>query len=218
MTGPRTITFVYRTGPIKGAQIIDSATFPVAPGIYKWERHNFEICIPEDSVDPSSPPSTMAVYASTRGHYQLPDNTELISGVYWIICSQQFSEEHPVTLKLQHCARIKQPEQRSSLSFVTADCTQNTLPYKFKEITGGNFSTDSPRGTIQLSHFSAVGLILKRVSRWLCGGSDESEEEVEKECVVRTYYFPQLPNQFLIHIVITWNVDTFLQVCVCNHY
>ena len=185
--------------PIKGADIIDSNTFPVVPGDHKWEGHGLELCIPEGVVDPST--ATMKIYASTKGEYQIPDNTILVSGVYWISCPQKFTDEHPVTLKLQHCVKIKDPKQLDSLSFVTAKCTQKILPYNFKILPGGVFSTDNNIGSIQLSKFSAFAVVwIKR----LLG--------MNQECVVRAYHFPPNGTDLLTHIVITWNLEIYLKV------
>ena len=205
--------------PMKGASITDSTTFSVATGDHKWEGHGFELSIPEGSVDSST--ATMKIYASTKGEYQLPDNTTLVSGVYWISCPHKFTKEHPVTLKIQHCVKIKHPKQLDSLSFVAAKCTQKTLPYKFKIIPGGVFSTGNNIGSIQLTHFSAAAIVwIKRLFGYgeesgetgMGGREEGSKENMEQECVVRAYHFPSEGIDLLTHIVITWDLELVLKV------
>ena len=185
---------------IRGADIVDSVTFPVVPGNHKWEGHGLEISIPEQSVDTNALQKTMTISASISGQYQLPDNTDLISGIYWITCPHKFPEEHPVTLTLQHCATVKNLEQLNSLSFITAKCTQKTLPYEFKELDGGIFSTENCYGSIKLCHFSGIGV--KRIK----------QKEDEKSYVIRTYYISQGANDWLTHIVMVCNLETHLEV------
>ena len=198
---------------IKGADIIDSTTFPVVPGHHKWERHGLQLYIPEDSVDLSTPPLTMSIHASISGQYQLPDNTDLVSGIYWIICPQKFPEKHSVTLILQHCAIIEHPEQLDSFSFITANCTQKMLPYKFEEILGGVFSTDNCLGSIQLYHFSGYGVVGKKRKREeVERGTKRVKEEAERSYVIRAYYISQGANNWLTHIVVVWNSPTYLRV------
>ena len=107
------LIFALPPEPIRGADIIATTTFPVVPGRqlnYKWEGHGLELSIPEDALDPGTPSVTMSIQASLSGQYQLPDNTELVSGIYWITSSQKISLKTPATLKLQHCACVKHPK------------------------------------------------------------------------------------------------------------
>ena len=151
----------------------------------------------------------MTISATISGQYQFPDNTDLVSGVYWITCPHKFPEEHPVTLTLQHCASIKNPDQLNSLLFVTAKCTQKTLPYEFKELDGGIFSTENCYGSIKLHHFSGIGVGRKRKRQ-----QNKAKEEDKTSYVIRTYYFSQGANNWLTHIVIVWNLDIHLEVCL----
>ena len=189
---------------IRGANIVDSTKVPVFPGKlfnFKWEGHGLELYIPEGSLDPDTPPSTLSILATVSGHYQLPDQTDLVSGVYWISPSLKFSQAHSATLKLQHCANIEHADELDSLVFVTAKCSQKTLPYNFKEIPGGVFSIDDSEGRVELTHFSGFGI-----------GRKKSRRRNKKFYAVRTYYIPQGTNDWLTHVVIVWNVDTYLKV------
>lgn len=192
-----------------GADIVASTTFSVIPGYffnYKWKRHGVEFCIPEDALDPDTPPLTVTIQASLCGKYQFPDNTELVSFIYWITLSENVSLKKPASLKLQHCAFIEHPEQIQSLSFITASHSQKTLPYNFKKLQGGIFSINKCMGVIELTHFCGLG-----VSRDL---SNENENANKKFYVVHAYYIPHAVNQYEWHtdFVVVMNLEICLEV------
>ena len=206
---------------IKGAEILDTTTFPVVPGQYEWVDHGLELYIPEGSIDSSTFPHTIKIFASISGQYELPDNIDLVSGIYWIKCSQKF-KKHPVTLKIEHCASIKNPEQLNSFCFITANCTQKMLPYKFEEIPGGEFSTDSCKGAIQLHHFSAQAVGKRKKPEEQKGEKrpkvdSETDSESIRTYTLFTCYFRQGINNWLAHVAIVWNLKTYLMVGLCLH-
>ena len=204
--------------PIRGADIIATTTLEVVPGTpltYIWEGHGLKLHIPADALKLSTPTLTMGIQASLSGQYQLPDDTELVSGVYWVAFPQRFSQ--PVTMELQHCAYLKHPDQLSSLSFFTARCNQETLPYQFKPLFGGVFSTDSSYGAIKLSHFSGVGVGRKKGKGKGKGRGKKGEEAEEKRYSAHTYYIPQAATTWLMHFTIVCDLELCLKVCILLH-
>ena len=96
--------------------------------------------------------------------FQFPEDSDLLSPVFWISTPCKFAE--PVTLEIQHCAF---QEDDTTLSFVSAKCSQKELPYNFRPVDGGVFTTHSSYGSIQLNHFSGFGITgRKRTSRSYC--------------------------------------------------
>ena len=63
-----------------------------------------------------------------------------------------------MTLEIQHCALSKDEAALSHLTFVSTKCSQRDLPYIFRELDGGVFTTHSSYGSILLSHFSGVAV------------------------------------------------------------
>ena len=136
---------------------------------------------------------TLCIQASLSGDYQLPDDGVLVSGVYWLSLHPHVGRfDKKVTISLQHCAS----DDDSSISFVTAKCTQGTLPYTFKPLLPGGSFADSGEGTVLVDHFSAVALSAKLKIKYAA-------------C---TYYIPQQPNVTDIHITVTPNLDLQLKV------
>ena len=205
--------------PIRGADIIATATLEVPPGepfSYTWHGHGMRLHIPANALKPSASILTMSIQTSLSGQFQLPDDTELVSGVYWVAFPQRFYQ--PVTMEVQHCAYLEHPDQLSSLFFITARCNQETLPYQFKPLPGGVFSTHSSYGAIELSHFSGVGVVRKKGK----GKGKESEkkggEGEKKRYSAHTYYIPQAATTWLMHFTIVCDLELCLKVCIMIHY
>ena len=57
----------------------------------------------------------------------------------------------PAKLEIQHCAK---PDGTSSLSFVRASSKQEKLPYTFKCLKGGDFTSCS--GTLDVNNFCGI--------------------------------------------------------------
>ena len=145
----------------------------------------------------------MTIRASINGQYLLPSDLELVSGIYWVSFSKRFSK--PVTLSVQHCCSLEDSNQVSSLCFVAAKCTQEKLPYAFKKRTeNSTFSTESCYGTIELKHFSGLGIgQLKEEtarSRW------------NKRYTAQVYAMARVAESTLIHIPIIWDLQLYRQV------
>lgn len=96
------------------------------------------------------------IRASVSGQFQLPENSDLLSPVFWI--SAPCKSTKPVTLEIQHCALREDESVLSDLSFVSAKDSQKDLPYRFKQLDGGVFTKHSFYGSIQLSHFCGIGV------------------------------------------------------------
>lgn len=180
---------------IREANIIAQTKINIPPNKslnYCWKEHGFNIHVPEGAIS-NIWPVTMCIQASVNGNYQLPDDSVLVSGVYWLSLHppvKKFNKN--VTIRLQHCAS----DDDSTLTFVTVKCTQKTLPYTFKQVAGGSFSV-SGIGSIDLNHFSGYALTGEKQSYAFC-----------------TYYIPfSNPNLQQVDITVTQNLELFLKVC-----
>ena len=199
----------------RGADIIDTTTVVVVPGTrltYMWEGRGLKLDIPPNALEPGTPTLSITIQASLSGQYELPDDTELVSGIYWMSFPQRFSQ--PVTMELQHCAHLKDPDQLSSLFFVTARSNQETLPYLFEELPGGVFNIDNSYGTIKLRHFSAVGVVVKKGKGKGKVREKKGEEGKEKHYAALTYYIRQSPTTWLMHFTIVHDLELSVRVCM----
>ena len=120
---------------------------------HRWDEYGFRLHVPKESLEAGLTETTVNVRVSLSGQFQLTDDSEFVSAVYWVFSSHIFSQ--PLTVDVQHCAA---PSQCSDLSFVRTKCTQKELPYQFKELEGGVFSQQSFYGSISVNHFSGFGI------------------------------------------------------------
>ena len=144
----------YFTVSIYGVEVIGEVEFTIpTQGVsFEWKGFGLRLYVPEGSLPPGVGKCKINIRASLSGQFQLPEDSDLFSPVFWIFISRNFSK--PVTLEIQHCALRGDETVLSDLSFVSAKCSQRNLPYKFRQVDGGVFTTHSSYGSIQLSHFS----------------------------------------------------------------
>ena len=125
-------------------------------GSFQWTGYGLRLHVSKDSLPPGTTVCGINIRVSFSGQFQLPEGSVLLSPVFWISASCKFTK--PVTLEIQHCALTEDEAALSNLSFVFTKCSQKDLPYRFKQVDEGVFTTNSTYGTIQLTHFSGVGV------------------------------------------------------------
>ena len=178
---------------IRGADIVARITVEITPDQpldFRWEGHGFRVYIPAGAV---SRRVTLCIQASLSGDYQLPDDGVLVSGVYWLSLHPHIEEfQKKATITLQHCAN-----DDPSVSFVTARCTQEAMPYTFRKLPEASFSVPK-EGTIQVYHFSGLAVTAPSTS---------------SEYAICSYYVRKTkPNVFDVHITVTRNIDLQVEV------
>ena len=124
------------------------------PQKLEWSGCGFYIEVPEGALLPDVTAS-VAVKVILDGQFELPEDSQLISPVYWVSSSEIFLKE--VAVNIQHCAFIVSEEQYSEFKFVVARCSQEVLPYKFRE-KAGMFNINTQYATIKVKHFSFFGI------------------------------------------------------------
>ena len=144
-------------GCIHGVEVIGVTEFtvPTQGDSFEWKEYGLKLHVPEGSLPAGIEEARVNIRVSLSGQFQLPEDSDLLSPVYWISAPCKFTK--PVTLEIQHCA-LKDEAVLSDLSFVSAMCSQKDLPYRFKQLDGGVFTMHSFYGSIQLSHFSGKAI------------------------------------------------------------
>ena len=168
------------------------------PQSYAWEGYGLKLHIPEGCLPGGMEKCTINIKASLAGQYEFPENTHLVSAVFWLRCVPKCVFRKRLNLEINHCAKS---ENVSRLSFVKALCTQEELPYTFQRV-GGKFSQNNSYGMIDLESFSGLGITQD--------GSDEREY-----CAMLFYLHQETFSRTDIHFVIVWNLEAHLTV---SHY
>ena len=165
---------------------------------FQWKDHGFKLHVPENALPGSFSEYSVNIRVSLAGQFELPENYELVSAVYWVKTQGSFTK--PVTIEVQHCANFSTTNQ---LCFVCTSCAQKSLPYKFKVINGGSFVFDSKYGVLSTTHFSGIG-IAKKV---------EPDEHSCQYCA-QVYYTVKSLKDYLYycHFVVTKDLEMCLAV------
>ena len=162
-----------------------------------WPGYGLRLNIPKGCLPAGMEQCTINIKASLAGQYEFPENSNLVSAVFWLRCEDMREFVRPITVEIQHCAKL------SKLNFVRAVCSQNKLPYTFKQLPGGNFTNHSSYGVIELNSFSGVAV------------TQEGSED--REYCSQLFYLGQ-PDRCKIHYVVTWNTEAHLTVSLSMYY
>ena len=100
---------------------------------------------------------------------------------------------------MQHCAS-RDEAYFADLNFISAKCSQKTLPYTFKQLDGGSFPTDSSYGSIQLHHFSGFGITGRK-------------RTPQAYCAQIYYTIKEEASDWRVYFIITKDLDTLKTVC-----
>ena len=189
-------------GYLRGVDIINhtSFTYTGQAQSFQWVNYGFKLHIPENALPHSVEECEVHIKASLSGQFRFPDDTDLISGIYWISTAYKFVQ--PVTVEIQHCVQLASPEESDDLALVVAKCSQKSLPYQFKILEGGVFSPHSSYGSIQLTHFSGLGAIRRQ----------KHHTRTQKRYCAKLYYTPGSIFSWNLHFVITLNLDAHISV------
>ena len=139
---------------LRGVEVYGETVLEVVgdkPQKLEWPGYGFYIEIPDGALS-QGVTASVAVKVILGGQFTLPDeNSQLISAIYWITSSVDFLKE--VAVNIQHYAVITSEEQCSKFRFIVAKCSQEVLPYTFRE-KEGLFNAHTQYGAIKAKRFS----------------------------------------------------------------
>jgi len=167
---------------------------------FEWQGYGLKLHIPEGALPGHHTECRIDIKAGLSGQFSFPDDSQPVSCVYWIACSQRFLKS--VTLDIEHCAAVQDSSQFSSLCFVAAKCSQTDLPYQFSELKKATFSPQSSFGSVQVSQFSFFGILHKIFSQ---------NEEPRCYCG-NVYYMNKGIRDWRVDFVIMWNLSAYHKV------
>ena len=133
--------------------------------------------------------------------FKLPENKELVSGIYWVDFKGEF--DNPITIEIEHCASLNQLNQFSSLSFVATESpTQEAMDYQLQPFPGGVFPQGSHNGSIQLSKSSFIAVV--------------TTGSVTKSYRVMSYYIPKTPTTWHMDLIFMFDLEISIEVCLLS--
>ena len=154
-----------------------------------WPGYGLRLNIPKGCLPAGMEQCTINIKASLAGQYEFPENSHLVSAIFWLRCEDVHKFTKPITVEIQHCAKS---ENVTNLSFVRAVCSQEQLPYTFKQLPGSNFTSHSSYGVIEQFLWSGSntrgvrgqGILLKTV---LYAFDTEKFESGNRFCSILEY-------------------------------
>ena len=160
-----------------------------------WPGYGFYLEVPDGALAPGVTAS-VGVMMILPGQFRLPENTQLISAIYWISSNEVFLKK--VAINIQHCAVITTKEQCSKFRFVVAKCSQKVLPYTFEE-REGLFNIHTPYAAIKVKQFSMFAAIAP---------------EGTELCYTGLVFYKPIPRALSVDFVfvIVCNLEPHLQV------
>lgn len=177
---------------------------------FLWVGYGLKIEIPQDALPTGLNHLTLYIRVSTSGHFTLPQNTALVSAVYWLDIEPRGKFSKPITVAIQHCVK---PTYSSILSFVRAQYFQTDPPYVFEPVVEGEFSSESRYGRygrLQLTHcsFQLLGVVRTVDNSVLV------PEAAPLQYCAWLYY---LKREREIHIVITRGQEPVSSELLCSY-
>uniref|UniRef100_A0A1X7TBH8 Uncharacterized protein n=1 Tax=Amphimedon queenslandica TaxID=400682 RepID=A0A1X7TBH8_AMPQE len=126
------------------------------PQLMNWEKYGLRIGVQEGSLL-SSETVEAAVVALVGGQFEFPPNTVLVSAVYAVSLSKPLLKR--LKLEIQHCIDLTgRPDLAQYLKFAIAPMSTPSLPYLFKFVEGGEFSSNGGYGFIERKDFCLVSI------------------------------------------------------------
>ena len=164
-----TFQWILSSGYLRGVEIIDTTyfTYTGRAKSLEWKGFGFRMHLPENALPPGVNECQIQIKASLSGQFKFPEDTELLSSIYWITCPHKFAKA--VTVEIQHCIcamESEYPQHSSSLTFIVAQCTQEDLPYQFKILDGGVFSPSSQYGRLDTLLWCWSSLSISEAVAW----------------------------------------------------
>ena len=180
----------YLHSDLPGVEVVASTCVIVtnSPQTFHWVGYGFKLTIPQGSLPAGVDQCRLDIKASVAGQYQFPDNLQLVSGVFFVRLYPSSRFQQQLTVEIQHCAKMS---SSTKLSFVRAHCSQESLPYTFKQLEGrGSFTEFSLYGSLELNQFSGLAV---------------TGEDVERVYTASLYYLGSELRSREIHFVVNWD-------------
>lgn len=169
--------------------------------LFMWEDYGLKLYIQAKSLPEGVQQCTINITASLSGQYKLPENSHLMSAIFWFQCEPFIPKfKNSIKAEIQHCAKT---ENASKLGFVRALCNQEHLPYTFKELESQDkFSTLSSFGIVSVRRFSGIGIVQY----------EESSVDVDREYISGLYYLNYSISSYDIHFIVMMNTKVHINV------
>ena len=144
------------TTPVLSSSYVGETSFVITGNEaqeHYWKGFGFKLHVPKNALKSGVSDFTLHVKAFLPNNYlELPENTQLVSAIYYINIASPSALREGVDIEIEHCCKLVEGN-REMLSFVTSKSAQLETA-SFTYIDGGHFPGESKFGRISLHHFS----------------------------------------------------------------
>ena len=189
---------------VSGINIVSQKLFRLhgeEPLSLNWDKFGFLMDFEEGTILPSQS-CEICIQAIVGGEFELPEKTQLVSGIYAISFTQQ--PRKPVKMRIQHCVLLKNETQANHLSFVLAPITKS-LPHKFKLVKGGKFCLENQYGSIIRSEFCLAAIIKHSSDTSDDNSSHTSSSDEEEDSEVENHSTEGKYDLLIQYSIIVYN-------------
>ena len=197
---------------LRGVDVIaeTSVLFTNEAQSFCWEGYGLRLHIPQGALPAGLEECRLVIGVCLSGQFAFPQNTSLVSAVYYLNSEPCCKFSKPVTVEIQHCVKST---HISRLSFVQAKCSQAHLPYEFKAVEEGVFSSFSRYSCMQLTHLFSQ--LLGVVYNGTLYNSMLVPEAAPLQICASLYY---LKKEREVHIVITRGREAVSSEPLCSYW
>ena len=169
---------------------------------FYWKGFGLKVEASENALDSNVPSQTLNLHNCNIDYFKVPENMELLSGIYWVDFKGEFANS--ISIEIEHCANFNQPSQFSSLSFVSTEPpAQGAVPYQLQPLPGGVFPQDNCYGSIQLSQSSLMAVV--------------SAGSATKSYRALNYYIPKTTTTWHMDLIIIYDLEISIEVCLLSN-
>ena len=72
---------------------------------FNWKAYGLKLHIPPGSLPADLEECRLLIKVGISGQFELPENTSLVSAIYWVDNEPQCKFSQPLTMEIQHCMR-----------------------------------------------------------------------------------------------------------------
>ena len=171
---------------------------------FSWKGFGFKLHVPRNALKSGVSNCTLHVKVFLpNNHLELPEDTKLISAIYYISMPSPSALREAVNIEIEHCCKLVEGYQER-LRFVTSESAQWERT-RFLYIDGGRFYNDSSYGRISLHHFSWFGIVWQGIIALF---------SVTRYCI-KVYLESIDLTTKNIHFILIRNLEVNLQVMSC---
>ena len=172
--------------------------------MFQLPDYGIKLIIPPSAVPHDIEQITIAVQVIASGPFILPSYCQPLGCFCWIQSTDKFLK--PVEVHLEHHAELITEEDSQELGFIVSPSTESSSPpyrFQFSDEVNSIFSIGSTYGIIKVAEFSIFSIAWRKIRATFSN---------HFRYVWMVYYRQSHENNWELHVVVTKDLGSFIQV------